>query len=103
MTTEAMRAQFEAWIGDDGEGGAFFGKPRLEVDGENEFIDPDTYGAWLSWQAALRSPAVAGLVEAAGRVERRLNPLLSGKLQDVDHADFVAFFAAIANFTGDKP
>jgi hypothetical protein len=41
---------------------------------------------------------VRELVEAARGVERRLIPLLSGKLHDIDHADFVAFFAALAKF-----
>lgn len=95
MTTETMRAQFEAWaVGEE-----------LEVTRDGTLDQYSSFAVqsrWEVWQAALHSPAVAGLVEAAGKVEQRLIPLLSGKLRDVDHADFVAFFAALANFTGDK-
>ena len=52
MTTDMQREAFERWISNPLEGGAFFGKPNFSVDGENEFTDPDVYGAWLTWQAA---------------------------------------------------
>lgn len=48
------RSAFESWISDPLEGAAFFGKPNFRVDGENEYLDPDVYGAWIAWQAALR-------------------------------------------------
>ena len=91
MTTEAMRAQFEAW---------WSASKYMQVVYSS---DATKQAAFDGYQSAMRSPVVAGLVEAARKVERRLVPLLSGKLRDADHADFVAFFAALANFTGDKP
>ena len=99
MTTEAMRAQFETWVTKQSWFVACLGLTMIH----DAYIDPCVNSRWQGYQAALRSPATVGLVEAARKVERRLIPLMSGKLQDVNHADFVAFFAALANLTGDKP
>lgn len=52
--------------------------------------------------AAEASAAVAELIEKSRAVEQRLIPLLSGRLQNIGHDDFVAFFAALANVGGAK-
>lgn len=57
--TEAMREQFEAWMSEDG---AY--PQAVERNGFGEYRLMTTYTNWGTWQAALRSPAVAGLVEA---------------------------------------
>lgn len=55
MTTEAMRAQFEAWVTSDG-----FETFRNHT-GRYTFNDVEQ--RWVVWQAALRSPVVAGMAE----------------------------------------
>jgi hypothetical protein len=55
--TEAMREQFEAW--------AIERDWPVDRDEDGGYVDSFTECAWQGYQAALRSPAVAGLVEAA--------------------------------------
>ena len=88
MTTEAMRAQFEAWSQNAG-GYSFDRKPS------GRYADIDTVNAWQGYQAALRSPAVAGLMDAGDFLATNGTP---GMVRRWNAAK-----AALANFTGDKP
>jgi hypothetical protein len=59
-TNEEVRRQFEAWAVDR----------RMSVERDERhgyYLDDTTQDAWIGYQAALSSPAVAGLVEAANR------------------------------------
>jgi hypothetical protein len=56
-TNEEVRRQFEAWAVDR----------RMSVERDERhgyYLDDTTQDAWIGYQAALSSPAVAGLVEA---------------------------------------
>jgi len=102
--TEAMREQFEAE----------FSKPPYEFPMERgnanagwpgQYRDYSVQCAWEGYQAALRSPAVAGLVEALREFEREFL-YLAGRtdfpLQDRNRWSALAATAkaAIAPFTG---
>jgi hypothetical protein len=55
-TNEEVRRQFEAWAVDR----------RMSVERDERhgyYLDDTTQDAWIGYQAALRSPAVAGLVD----------------------------------------
>jgi hypothetical protein len=62
MTTEAMRAQFEAWVTKQPWFVACLG---LMVSGD-DYIDPCVNSRWQGYQTALSSPAVVALVDKSG-------------------------------------
>ena len=98
MTTEAMRAQFEAWVTKQSWFIACLGLTMIH----DAYIDPCVNSRWQGYQAALRSPAVAVLVEAATRLRSASHHSTEmGWIGDGD--PWGQIDSALANFTGDKP
>ena len=64
--TEAMRTQFEAWAGMDT-------CLSFDRDSSGNYVERQTRTAWLAYQAALSSPTVMALVEAAEVMRGVLN------------------------------
>ena len=103
-----VRARFEAWVQRTRGWAACKARNKpmyLRQTSDGNYCDYRVNDRWMAYRAAHAdlSGEVRELVEVARVVERRLIPLLSGTLRDIDHADFVAFFAALAKFTQEKP
>ena len=103
MTTEAMRAQFEAWLGSRG----FTSAPERRANGT--YVNGQIQGNWRAYQAALQSPAVAGLVEktrALVQAGKRLrNTVVETRgVAGMDNHDVAMrdAEAALAPFTGES-
>ena len=91
MTTEAMRAQFEAWAAING---FYIG---CWTPFEQNYVNSETKTAWFAYQAALSSPAVLALVESCRELiedSRFMREEYSDMNKAVEQAE-----AAIAPFT----
>ena len=99
MNEAVMRAQFEAWSRSDE------GLNLCYVD--NRYTNTQTRSAWNAYQVALRSPAVAGLVEALKKAQRLLRQNHEAIRNTLDAQDrkeatqtMADIRAALAPFTG---